>query len=110
MEESRAEKNEGRIRQCASGPDKIRSTKNEDGEEENREKEEKDVTARSVPAPSLLLGRLARRVTGIACGLLLGEQRLMFLQFLGLERRHQGGFLSGFARGLLGSDAGLFGL
>src|SRR5256885_2856194 len=57
---------------------------------------------RSVAAPALLLRRLARRITGIARGLLLGEQRSLFLFFLSLQRRHNGGFLGGELGCLLG--------
>ena len=38
-----------------------------------------------VSAPPLLLGSLARRIAGVARGLLLGQQLFMLLCFFGLE-------------------------
>src|SRR4029077_1209666 len=61
-----------------------------------------EARRRSVPAPPLLLGRLACRVAGIARGLLFGEQLGLLCLFLRLELRHDGGLLGGGAGFFLG--------
>src|ERR1041384_3530938 len=65
----------------------------------------------SVPAPTYLLGRLARRIAGIARGLLLGLEGGELFLFLGLELDHDGGLFGGLAClcfGLLAPRLGLF--
>src|SRR5947209_7379674 len=57
---------------------------------------------RSIPPSPFLLRRLARSVTCIARGLLLGQQRGVLLFLFGFQRRHDGGLFGRNLGGLLG--------